>query len=115
MGKKEFSSGRYKAISAREPVVVRPIGRSPYEAQDMPLLISNINEIPETTDSTEGYWRRFLIVHFPVTFSPDEQNRSLKFELASEYSGIFNWIIQGRDRLIQNKGHFSESKVMNEK
>lgn len=113
MGKKEFSSGRYKAIAAREPVVVRPIGHAPYEAKDMPLLLSNINEIPETTDSTEGYWRRFLIVHFPVTFSPDEQNRSLKFELASEYSGIFNWIIQGRDRLIQNKGHFSESKAMN--
>ena len=54
MGKKDFSGGRFKAIAAREPIQVRPIGQSPFEARDMPLMISNINEIPETTDATEG-------------------------------------------------------------
>jgi P4 family phage/plasmid primase-like protien len=114
MGKKEFSGGRYKAIAGREPVAVRPIGQAPFEAKDMPLLISNINEIPETTDPTNGYWRRFLIVKFPVTFSADEQDRTLKYKLTSEYSGIFNWIIAGRDRIIKNKGQFTQSREMEE-
>lgn len=112
MGKKEFSSGRYKAIAAREPIAVRPIGQAPFEAKDMPLLISNINEIPETTDQTEGYWRRFLIVEFPITFDAATQNRGLKHELTSEYTGIFNWIIEGRERLMRNKGQFTRSEKM---
>ena len=112
MGKKDFSGGRFKAISAREPIQVRPIGQSPFEAKDMPLMISNINEIPETTDATEGYWRRFLLIHLSRMFNPEDQDKELKYKLRAERSGVFNWILEGRKRILAQKGHFTESVKM---
>lgn len=112
MGKKDFSGGRFKAIAAREPIQVRPIGQSPFEALDMPLMISNINEIPETTDATEGYWRRFLLIHLSRMFNPDEQDKELKPRLRVERSGVFNWILEGRTRILEQRGHFTKSVKM---
>ena len=112
MGKKEFSGGRFKAISGREPIMVRPIGKEPFEARDMPLMISNINEIPDTSDSTEGYWRRFLIIHLSRMFTAEQQDKELKYKLRAEMSGVFNWILEGRKRILAQKGHFTESQKM---
>jgi len=112
MGDKDFSGGKYKAITARDPIMVRPIGMAPFEARDMPLLMANINKIPVTTDATDGYWRRNKIIRFDRTFSENEQDRQLKPKLRSEASGIFNWIIEGRERILAQKGQFTESVVM---
>jgi len=112
MGDKDFSGGRFKAIAARDPIQVRPIGQAPFMAKDMPLLISNINKMPVTTDATHGYWRRFLLLHFNVLFNEDDMDRLLKPKLRKEVSGIFNWILAGRERLLKNNGKFTRSPHM---
>jgi len=112
MGDKDFSGGRFKAIVGREAVQARPIGQAPFMAEDMPLLISSINKIPQTTDSTNGYWRRFLLLHFNVTFNEGEQDKLLTSKLVKEVSGIFNWILVGRERLLKNDGSFTVSPHM---
>jgi putative DNA primase/helicase len=112
MGDRDFSGGRFKAISAREPIQVRPIGQEPYKASDMPLMISNINKIPQTSDATDGYWRRFKLIHFPVTIAEDMQDKTLKPRLRMELSGIFNWILEGRARIVKQAGHFTHSDYM---
>ena len=67
-------------------------------------MISNINEIPETTDATEGYWRRFLLIHLSRMFNPDEQDKELKYKLRAESSGVFQLDIGRQDKDIRDKG-----------
>ena len=112
MGDKEFSGGRYKALAAREPIMARPIGREPIKVKELPLLISNINKIPVITDSSDGFWRRFKIIHFPRKIEAKDQDARLGSKLRLEFSGIFNWIIEGRKRLMDNDGHFTRSEYM---
>jgi putative DNA primase/helicase len=112
MDKKIFSNGIFKQIAAREPIQVRQVAQAPFKATDMPLLISNINEIPETTDMSHGFWRRFKLVHLPKTILDKDQDRTLKMRLLGEISGIFNWIISGRERILAQRGQFTESRYM---
>lgn len=113
MDKKIFSNGIFKQIAAREPIQVRQVTQAPFKATDMPLIISNINAIPEITDTSHGFWRRFLLVHLPKTILDKDQDRTLKMRLLGEISGIFNWIIAGRERILRNRGQFTVSSYMN--
>ena len=113
MGDKDFSGGRFKALAARDPIQVRPIGQAPFKATDLPLMISSINKMPHTTDATDGYWRRFLLIHFDKTFMVEDQDRTMRSKLRREIAGVFNWIIMGRKRLLENGGKFTESIKMN--
>lgn len=112
MGDKDFSGGRYKQIASREPITVRPIGRAPFKAMDMPLLAASINKMPTTSDSSDGYWRRSKIIVFPKTFTEEQQDKELKKKLRAEVSGIFNWVMEGRSRILAQKGQFTSSEIM---
>lgn len=114
LGDSDFSGGRFKAIVSAEPIVVRPIGKAPYQADEMPLLAANVNKMPVTTDSSNGHWRRPIIIEFTRTIEESQQDRRLKFKLQDEASGIFNWILVGRERILRNEGRFTESTVIRE-
>lgn len=115
MGSENFSAGgRYKTLVSREAIMVRPIHKSPYKAEDMPLLMANINTMPLTTDNTDGYWRRMKVMSFDRKFTAEDADEELPMKLKSEISGIFNWILDGRTRIIQQKGKFTESKKMDQ-
>ena len=108
-GTESFSTGIYKNLVGGDPVQVRPIGEKPYMATNMPLLACNINKIPQTTDTSNGYFRRMLIIPFTRVFTEETMDKKLPDKLAEELSGVFNWIMEGRKRLIANDGHFTMS------
>ncbi|MEG0252472.1 MAG: phage/plasmid primase, P4 family, partial [Muribaculaceae bacterium] len=117
MGDKDFSGGRYKAIISGEPIPARPINKEPYTAVNMPVFAASLNSMPATSDNSNGYYRRNKIIPFDRVFKDNEQDKGLKKKLESELSGIFNWIMIGRERLIKNEGNFTDSqriKEMNE-
>ena len=74
------------------------------------------NNFPVTGDTTEGFMRRFLVVELPRHYVDDPKpntnqrkiDYSLKDKLLQELPGIFNWIVQGMQRLIKQNG-FSKS------
>ena len=45
-------------------------------------------------------------------FNPDEQDKELKYKLRAESSGVFNWILEGRTRILEQRGHFTKSVKM---
>ena len=114
MGDKDFSGGRFNAIVSHEPIVARQPGGQAYEAREMPLLVSNINKIPVVTDSSNGYWRRNKIIKFEKTFLEEDQDKLLKSKLRDEVSGVFNWIMEGRARIIKTDGMFTPCRKMDE-
>jgi putative DNA primase/helicase len=61
-----------------------------------------MNKLPQILDNSYGMDRRLFFVQFPRTFKGEEIDRSLENKLSLELSGIFNWAIEGYNRLRKN-------------
>jgi putative DNA primase/helicase len=71
-----------------------------------------LNELPKTNDTSNGYFRRFLIAPFPVEIPKNKIDPKLASKIiSSELPGIMNWVLQGRERLLKQNA-FTESRVM---
>jgi len=71
------------------------------------------NHLPRSVDSTYGFYRKIMILPFNISFKGDKNDVNLIKKLLTELPGIFNWMLKGRQRLIQ-RGHFCETKQMRE-
>lgn len=102
----------FKQLVSGEPVEARlPYGR-PFTLTHYAKLIFNCNELPKDVENTEAYFRRFIIIPFEVTIPESDQDKQLAQKIIkSELSGVFNWVLQGLDRLLQQK-HFTESETV---
>ncbi len=100
----KVSSDEFKKLASREPTTARyPYGR-PFEVKNYARLAFNCNELPETNDTSEGFYRRFLIVPFDEYIPKDERNKHLAEEIiATELPGIMNWILEGLVRLEEQE------------
>lgn len=87
--------GQFKSYCSGQPQEARKIGGSIFTLTNVPWQIFNINNIPKTTDSTHGFFRRFLYLVFNNVIPESKQNRELTFQLMDEYPGILNWMMRG--------------------
>jgi putative DNA primase/helicase len=56
--------------------------------------------------------RRIYIIEFPRTFTEKEMDLELTEKLSRELSGIFNWAMEGYNRLRKNSFRFQEASLM---
>lgn len=108
--KGDYSGGDYKKLASGEPIDARSIQKSPYIATHMPLIMAAVNEPPVTTDNTAGHHRRNLWIPFEVTIAQKDIDRTLSVKIKEERPGIFNWLMEGRDYIRDQKGKFSYSE-----
>lgn len=103
----------FKQLVSGEPVEARlPYGR-PFTLTQYAKLIFNCNELPKDVEQTEAYFRRFIIIPFEVTIPESEQDKQLAQKIIkNELSGVFNWVLQGLERLLQQQ-NFTESETVN--
>jgi putative DNA primase/helicase len=101
----------FKQLVSGEPVEARlPYGQ-PFILKQYAKLIFNCNELPKDVEHTNAYFRRFLIIPFDVTIPPQEQDKQLHSKIIEkELSGVFNWVLQGLNRLLEQK-HFSKCEA----
>ena len=94
----------FKQLVSGEPVEARlPYGQ-PFILKQYAKLIFNCNELPKDVEHTNAYFRRFLIIPFDVTIPPHEQDKNLHTKIIEkELSGVFNWVLQGLNRLLEQK------------
>ncbi len=85
--------------------------KNPYTIRNKTKLMFSCNEMPESSDHTEGFFRRLLIVPFKVVFNEKLGNvdRELRPKLFKELSGIFNLVLGGYQRLNKQK-RFTKSQ-----
>lgn len=95
----------FKQMASGEPVEARlPYGQ-PFILTDYAKLIFNCNELPTEVEHTHAFFRRFLIVPFPVSIPEHEQDKTLATKIiAEELAGVFNWVLDGLARLLKNEG-----------
>lgn len=104
----QMDTSVFKQLVSGEPVEARlPYGR-PFVLKQYAKLIFNCNELPRDVEQTNGYFRRFLIIPFNVTIPQEEQDKELHTKITNnELAGIFNWVLEGLERLVAQKGFSS--------
>ena len=114
MSATDVSGGEFKTYVSGEPMMARLPYGLPFKATNPPILIAAMNKLPVVTDHTRGQHDRVIIIPFDRYFREEEQDTTLGQQLESELSGFFNWVIEGRQRFVAQKGHFSQSDRVNE-
>lgn len=111
---KALNDVRFKSLVSGE----RQMGRAMYEPyreiKELPLMMGNANDMPEITRSHAAIARRVFVFRFMVKITEEKQDRGLPRKLEEEYPGILNWILEGRDRLEDSGGVFSQSELLSE-
>lgn len=104
-----------KKLISGEPMSARANYRDNFMATDIPLIMANANKLPGMNkEDLKAMSRRFIVLPFNVEIPVDRQNPLLARELMEELPGIFNWVMEGRDRYIANGFAFSEVKKIDE-
>ena len=100
----------FKQLTSGEPVEARLPYGNPFTIYDYAKMIFNCNKLPTDVEHTNAYFRRFLIIPFNVTIPENERDAELPQNIIkSELSGVFNWVLEGLKRILENK-KFSESE-----
>ena len=109
MQTKEFGqqADALKALISGEPFEVRLVYVNNFTARNIPLLMANANKIPYIKDFSHGLARRLIILPFDTIIEESKQNKKLAKQLQAEYPAILNWMLAGRQRLINNDYQFT--------
>jgi putative DNA primase/helicase len=108
----KLETDTFKLMASGEPISVRLPYGEPFILTDYAKLIFNCNELPKDVEHTNAFFRRFLIMGFDVTISEQNQDKQLANRIIeNELSGVFNWILNGLDRLLKQK-NFSKCEAV---
>jgi putative DNA primase/helicase len=109
---KNMSTDVMKAVTAGDWVTGKELYKQPMKFRPFAKSFLAMNELPSITDKTHGMWRRIWVLNFPREFKPEEMDRNLESKLSQELSGIFNWALEGYNRLKGNDFALKESESM---
>lgn len=102
----------FKQLVSGEPVEARQIYGKPFVMRDYGKLMFNCNELPKEVEQTNAFFRRFIIIPFTQTIPEAEQDSELaKKIINNELSGVFNWILDGLNRILSQK-KFTQSVLV---
>jgi putative DNA primase/helicase len=108
-------SGKLKALTGNEEIDARKIYQSSFSYINRAKLNCAANKPPKTPDVTRAWFRRLLFVICDMIFSPEEADPNILETLTTreELSGIFNVMLDARERLLEN-GRFSRDETPDE-
>ncbi len=100
-----------KTLASGEPVSAKTLYKDVGTIRNYAKIIMNFNTLPKVAEQTKGFIRRFLILVFDVTIPDHERDLELhKKIIENELSGVFNLVLEGLKRILENKGEFTHSK-----
>lgn len=109
-----FGSDVVKAVIAGDEVMGRHSYGRPFPIRPRAAHIMAFNELPETTDTSEGLWRRFIVLRFGRNMADLPQGQQMTRDeilrkIDAELPAIAHWALQGAVRVIQN-GKYTEAE-----
>jgi len=109
---KKMNGALFKQLASNEPVEARHIYGRPHQIKNYAKLAFNTNVLPIPDDNTKAFFRRFIIIPFNVIISEEDQDKELHSKIIeNELPGVFNWVIKGLKRVVENKG-FTQSDII---
>ncbi|MEY2195740.1 phage/plasmid primase, P4 family [Neobacillus sp. BF23-41] len=105
-------SSTFKSIVSGDRMSAEFKGKDSFDFTPVARLIFSANELPKSSDLTNGFFRRWLIVPFPNKFEGKNADKNLMDKLTTEeeLSGLLNLALNGLKRL-REQGHFTENET----
>ena len=119
-----------KSIIGGDPITANRKYKNSISFSNYAKFVFSANEIPPVYDTTDGFFRKWIIVDFPFRYKsqteldlmPEEERKKFKVAnkqildkllVADELSGLLNVALDGLARLIKN-GDFTYSKTVDD-
>lgn len=85
------------------------------EFKNYAKLMFSANTLPKAKDDSYAFYRRWVLINFPNTFKGKNCDPHIleKITTPDELSGLFNWALEGLERLLENN-RFSYDKSTEE-
>jgi len=113
-------TGKFKEMTTGDQITAPRKFLSPITFVSYAKMLFSANQIPRTRDSTDAFWRRWVIIDFPYSFvsqkeydsccTSDRQTKRVKedsiiqnISTDEEMVGLLNWSLIGLQRLLQTK------------
>ena len=90
--------------------------KTPFKFRNFAKLIFSCNEIPQTTDMTDAFFRRLIIINFTQQFLAESDNPHILDELCTEeeFSGSLNELLKRLPRIINQGIRATTNETMRE-
>jgi|GEM_PF-1290089 putative DNA primase/helicase len=86
---------RLKALTGGDPISARYLYQEHFTFEPTGKILIAVNHRPIVKDDSYGFWRRVLLVDFPIVFDEKTADNMLDMKLVEELPGILNWAIEG--------------------
>jgi len=114
-------TGNFKRLTGNDTMEGRRLYETGFEFKNYAKLIYAANNLPGTTETTDAFFRRWVIVKFPYKFTDNpndghkdkEPNKLDELTTDEELAGFFNWALEGLQRVLDN-GEFTKSSTIEE-
>lgn len=99
--------GSFKAIITGDPTSARQIYQRPFTFRPRCAHIFSANEYPHALDTSDGFWRRVLVLTMNRRFdgTPEEIHDLARRIIDQELEGVLAWAAQGARRLMAQGGY----------
>jgi putative DNA primase/helicase len=90
-----LAEGKIKLMTGGDRIVCRSMYKDFFEFAPQFKLWLATNDLPTISGTDDAIWRRIYVIEFPVSFAPEQQDKTLADRLISEAPGILDWAYQG--------------------
>ena len=84
-----------KRLTGEDAVVGRGLYRDFTEVAVQAKFLMATNRLPRITDTSDGMWRRIVVIPFAHTIPPERRDPHLAGKLDAELPGILRWAVDG--------------------
>jgi putative DNA primase/helicase len=106
-------TGTFKMIVGGDPMRAEHKFQQSFACRPFARLMFSANELPGTTDQSDAFYNRWLIVpmHNPIPHGEQSANIIRKLTTADELSGLLAYAVAALRRLV-NRGRFEPSEAV---
>jgi len=106
-----------KRLTGKQLTRINRKNKESYDALLYAKMFLSPNKIPQSSDDSDGYYRRNVIVTFPRKFEGKDEDPYKLETLSTEYelSSAFNVWMSALRNLMKNKGIFVNEKTIEER
>lgn len=116
-------TGILKQLTGEDTIEIEKKGKDAVLFRNKARMVFACNQTPEVDDDSYAFWRRWIIVRFPYTFSenpgegdkPDDPDISDKITTPEELSGFLNKIIETYHTIQENNCLTETEDVLKQK
>lgn len=84
-----------KSLTGGDQLSARRMREDPWSFTPEALIVLVSNELPLVRETSDGIWRRIVVIPFSAKFLGTDRDPLLKEKLLAEKEGILRWLVYG--------------------